>query len=702
MQQTIRIAELEVSKGTNEERIVGLFRFRDEKPSSRTPELVILADIDSALYVYEQLLDTINESAERVYHQLSATSGDPMARFEKIIKRLNDTIAQFVESEPSELQWSRVSLYVLELHEQSLCVSGIGHLSNIFLQKTHDGYQVFDVFGSLDIPAVTDPQKLFSALVCGELKAGDVFFAGTSNFERLRGELDLVQRLKTLPPVSAALEVSQELERLASEGDYSGIIASCSAISTRPISVPDPKEIAPAKPQVAKSMDHLYRQEKATEELLSPSLANPNSTYVETDSLPQSSIIDGVKRFLRDIKLRKQSPIALLGKDPTTLAGMRSMGAGHGTMLRQPKTRMYLGILLCFFVLFGVGFAWKSYSNKQFTLKQWTAVYDQALDKRTRAESALLYANEQGAKTLLQESRQLAQTLLEDSDEHKRLKTTLLSEIEQLSTKVRRTVVVEPRLLVSASQGAPAGSLRSPVLFKEKIYVADLSAQTILVFSPNQPGQMERITYSGSSTIDITASASGLTNTYFSTAVGGLLAAQSGQTTVSNASLGTTESIDAMTVYNKRLYALHSQSGTITRHDASGTGFGAGQSYVKQTTKPLVGSSGIAIDSSVYVSWRDGSIKRYLSGSEESWSVALAEPAVTSISSIWTDSAAHDRIVATDPQGKRVLVWRKSDGALIAQLTSPQWNGPTHVTGNGEQKKLYVIDSNQLWQVDLP
>lgn len=708
MEQTIRLAEIEVSQATEQERIVGLFRYQDEKLGTKSPQLVLMADIASSLYVYEQLLDALNDAAERVYRQLSTTATEPMSRFEKIVKRLNDAVSTFVASEPSEMNWSRVSLYVFEIHDRALCVSGIGHLSNAFLQKAADGYRTFDLFGSLDVPTVPDTSKLFSALVCGDMKPGDVFFAGTSNFERLRGELDLVNRLKTLPPVSAALEVSQDLERRNLAEDFAGIVISCSAVTQRPAATPTPTAKPATVAQSAQSMQDLYKREKATEQLLSPSMKGQQLTEADDEtSEPPSrraaqgfSLVAMLAEFKNTLKQRKRSPLNSLGKDPTTLAGMRNMGAGHGTSFSNGRKRqtLILGALVVLIVAGGLG--WSFYSKKQKELALWTTQFDQAQDKRSRAESSLLYGNEQGARSLLQEARTIVNGLGEKTQDQKDKKANLLKELETVAVKIRRNVVVTPTQLASASLGAQAGALRTPFVLNGNVYMVDQSAMSVVRVDPSQ-ANVQRYALP-TSTTDIVAAYGGTTNGFFVTATGSVLSVNPTAGTVINAGSITTSTLSAITIYNKRLYALNPVNGTITRHDASGSGFGAGTNYIKQTTVPLTDSTGIAIDSSVYVSWRDGKIKRYLSGAEETWSPAAVDPAVTSISSLWTDTADGDRIVATDTAGKRILVWRKSDGALIAQLTSPNFQGPTYVTGDSTKKKLYVIDNNTLWQIDLP
>jgi len=159
-------------------------------------------------------------------------------------------------------------------------------------------------------------------------------------------------------------------------------------------------------------------------------------------------------------------------------------------------------------------------------------------------------------------------------------------------------------------------------------------------------------------------------------------------------------STQSLVLYGKRFYVLDSLANMIWRYAPVGGGVAQESAYLKQNSSPLTNVAGIAIDSNVYVAWKNGAVRRYLSGVEEGWSPVTLDPPLQSASGIWT-AADTDRVVVADPQGKRVLVFRK-DGRLVSQIVSDSWSSPTAVSGDEVGKKIYVVDSNKLWQVDLP
>lgn len=208
-----RFTEIEYGNSPADEKIVGVFRFEQAQPGKLGPQHVVVAEVFSTLYAYERLLDLISTTVEQSRALTAGMTLDPFARFEKLVQRLNEAIFAFQEKEPTPINWSRLNIYLIECSQDQLCLSGHGHLMNLFLQSKPDGtYQTFDLCGSLDQPATPDPKKIFSSVICGDMKANDLFFIGSSNFDRLREDLKIKPRLLSQPPVSAALEIKQDLE----------------------------------------------------------------------------------------------------------------------------------------------------------------------------------------------------------------------------------------------------------------------------------------------------------------------------------------------------------------------------------------------------------------------------------------------------------------------------------------------------------
>jgi hypothetical protein len=380
----LRVAEIEVNAAPTDERIVGIFRYESEQKGKRGPLILLVAEIASTLYVYEQLLDVINDGIERLRPLISAVDTDPMARFEKLVQGLNEAVAHFLAEEPSPIAWNRVNLFLMEVQDEHLCLTGLGHLCNLFLQRQPDGTtRAFDLFGSLEQAAEVNPEKIFSGLIFGELKAGDALFAGTQNFERLRQELAIVPRLKSLPPVTAALDIQQALEAQHIPDDFGAVIV---AQVDLPEQAPEPthrQDEEPVKEKSTLSVEHMYAEEKTAEAMLQPTmtplphLKKRGQAALRDHLETMGGALQGLPARVKDLFSRKESV-----HNPITLAGLRTMNAGHGSFLTS-KHKLAIAAGVSVLVICLGGTIWYRHAQRvNAEQAAWNAAYDQAMDQK--------------------------------------------------------------------------------------------------------------------------------------------------------------------------------------------------------------------------------------------------------------------------------------------------------------------------------
>lgn len=698
MDQQFRVAEIEVSKATMDEKIIGVFRYEsDPGRHKRGATLIMLAEIASTLYAYEQLLDVLNVTAEQARYLTSGFDVDPMARFEKLIQRLNDAVAHFVEKEPSPISWGRINIFVMELSEGHLCLAGIGRLSNIFFQKQEDGsYKPFDLFGSLEQPAEVDPVKPFSSLICGDVRAGDVLFAGTLNFERLRNELLLSERVTKEPPVTAALNLKQDLERRNIPDDFAGVIVAAVDLPSSGLREHTPSEEEAHEASI-ESVQKLYAEERETEAMLSPALA-PLPNAAGTPFLKKIGagahrvMADGIERVQTWMADRKKPKT----RDPLAMASLRGLNAGHGNFM-TPKRKATLlggsGIILAALI----GTLWFQHAKKAAAEQTiWNDRFGQAQEAKNRAEADLVYGNESQAQDLLRQAEAMLASLDEKTRGRKQKKLTLIDELGQLKNKLKHEITVErPDALFVSQLGD--GALKTPVVLKDKVYALDGDAVLALSPSTRETKHLTLPANLGAQKLLL-----GANSLLVMAGERTLLSLDPATGKIANASwnISKASSTQFALTYNRKMYALDPAKNMIWKYAPSGTGFGADVAYLKHTTTDLSGASSLAIDSNVYVAFANGKLMRWLSGVEENWSPSQIDPPLEHAASIWTTPDT-DRVAVTDPVGRRIVVFRK-DGALVAQIVSRDFQGPRDIVGDDKAKKIYVVDGNRLFAFDLP
>lgn len=690
LEHQFRIADIEVAKSPTDEKIVGLFRYEGAGPQKKGSSMVVIAEIFSTVYTYERLLDVINATVEQARHLVAGVEQDPVARFEKLIQHLNDAIAAFAEGEPTPISWGRVNIFILELSQDHMCLTGRGQLMNIFLQKQTDGsFKMFDLFGSLEQPADVDPKKPFASLICGDMKPGDVLMTGTLNIERLRNELRIRERLTTLPPVSAALEIKRDLESRGIPDDFVAAVIACCALEM-PTPVPQPE---PEGPKSTASMSKLQETEKEAAQHLSPVIAPPKAG---TATAPGSSpAIAGFLGMINNLKRRivgSRPPVAMM-------TSMRGMSAGHGSIFTKERKRVAIiaGVLVIA-SLVGIGLYRRS---QRIAAEQaaWQASFEKAQDNKNRADSDLIYGNDDRAAQEIDAAQKIVSTLDVSTPDRKATVDKLLKDISDAKERLRKMTAITPTLLTELTDAA-AGSLTAPVLVKQIAYAADNASHTILKVNVTDKS-VKRIPLPANAD-SIVAGSLGKQSVVFLATNRKLYAVDT--TTDAVVSLSVSSSTNGgstdIVLYAGRAYFLDGPGGQVWRASSQSGGFGSTSSYIKAANTDLSGSVGLAIDSNVYVLKADGTLVRFLSGGQEGFTLATIDPALRAASGIWTNADA-TKIAITDPAGKRVLLFSK-EGKLTAQLTSNDFTGPRDIDGDEANKRLLVIDGTKLLLVPMP
>ena len=704
---SVRLAEINVNQAAFDEKIIGVFRFEADTRNKRGPSLILLAEIASSLYVYEQFLDALCDAAERTRQLMTAVDTDPMIRFEKMTQQLNEAVANFVKSEPTPLSWNRINLFALEVSEHGVCLTGIGRMTNLFLQKQVNGsYRSFDLFDSLEQPPEINPQKPFASFICGDFHPGDVFFCGTGNFERLRQELELKERLLAYPPVTAALELKQDLERRRIPDHFSGLIVANIAQPTSSETTSAPVATTPAtKQEATRSVQELHEERLETEAYVEPTvspLSRSGNAMAKAWLNKLSEMKDRLGKRAPKEEFSSARAVHITtpeqdNDDPLTLASLRGMSAGHGaTISAKTKQRAVVGVVVVFALLIGGVLIQRA---RQASAEQalWNAVYTQATDQVTRADGDLVYQNDEGAAALVKQATDLASGLDTKTADRKTAKAKLLQQLDNLHQRLRKELRVDQPTVAYQTNDGTLGSL---TVSGKNLVVVNTTATSGTILNVLLNDQL-------TNSITLPATATAVAN--IATSKSGVLALTTQKQLAlavlakKSASLmaftaPSAQSTAAMSLYNGRLYVIDPTGRMIWRY--TGTGFIDEKAYLKVPSDALANAKSIAIDSNVYVGTSNGQILKFLSGDLQTWGNTTIDPAPGVMSALWT-SADVDRIVALDATNKRILVLDKN-GGLVNQIVSSAFNQPSSLTVDSVAKKIYVSDGQKVLQFELP
>lgn len=694
VEQQFKIAEIEVAKSPTDEKILGIFRFEGAAQKKKGTKILVLAEVHSTLYSYERLLDVINATVDQTRHLIIDVEQDPVARFEKLIQRLNEAIDKFLEGEPSPISWNRINIFILELSQNHICLTGRGRLMNVFLQKQDNGsFRTFDLFGSLEQSVDVDPKKVFASLICGDIKNGDVLIAGSTNLERLRNELRIKERLTTLPPVSAALEIKQDLEHRGIPDDFIAAVVACCELEKSSAAVQtSPKHAAEKSTD---SIMKLCKTEKEAEQRLAPTLG-PAETGGNKMALLKHASGQLFNLLINAFKKVKQ----IRYRDVALLSSLRGMHAGHGSMFDDKKTKRKLIIAgACVLIVIAIFALWKRNQRLALEAATWTAAYEQAADFRNRAESDLIYGNDERAKQEIDNAINLLSSLNVKKSDNKNRVETMKGEIEKLQERLRKITVLDQVKELAALQNAASGALTAPVLDGNTAYAVDNAARTIIKIKLDD-GSDRRITLPAEADPIVAASAS-RNSVIFTTAKGKMYGLNKDTNALTPLSFpSNNETFTDFVFYANRAYILDGTNGQVWRASNLGNGFGGAQGYIKASDVSLTGAVSLAIDGGVFVLKPEGSLSRFFSGGQESFSLNAIDPPLQAASAVWTE-AEIEYLVISDPAEKRLVVFNK-DGTLRAQLKSDKFSAPRDITSDEQGKNLLIVDDTRLLLVSLP
>jgi sugar lactone lactonase YvrE len=380
---------------------------------------------------------------------------------------------------------------------------------------------------------------------------------------------------------------------------------------------------------------------------------------------------------------------------------MRTTALGMGSNLTVKRKRQLVAAGAIGLVLL-VGGVWFQQSQKAKAEQTfWNSMFDQATDRKTQAEANIVYNNDTRANQLVKEGRDLVNGLDEKTRERKDAKKKILGEFDELAQKLRHEVTVEnPPEIAAAALGAANGSLTTVSAAGGAVYATDAVANQLIEVKP-ATRETKRIAIPDGAG-RIIASWPGASGIY-------LMNENRHLYVYNQASAAFTEvawtqskvtSTRAFAVYGRRFYMLDTASNMVWRYAPSGNGISQEAAYLKQNSTSLAEATGITVDQNVWLSFRDGTVRRYSQGADDGFALPVIDPPLTNISAIWTDDVSNLFVVA-DTVGKRVLVFRK-DGRLIVQYTSPVLTGPISVHADRDAKKIYVADGTKIFQFDLP
>lgn len=689
-----------------------------------------------------------DEMREQYYH----TEELEMAgAFEEALNRLNRKLHGLIREGAAD--WlADFSAVIGVLRGQKILFTHRGRVE-LFLIF---GRRMMDVLGSAEPDEPMNPLKIFSSIVEGDITEGSSLLVSTSTL------LDYFSRekLRQLVTGRPTHEAMAALEQLLREHQHD---AQFGVITARLIPAHDnvPSYRVPtAEPQhrahavADDSMEELISREEKTGELLAPSLfaevgKRGSKAFTDFSSFWRTKVQrkpqrrtpygimarSGIARpgaqsyreerphfFLAFVGMIERGIRALFRGSVRAVRNFRrekplreralelpqeTEGFISRLIIRFQKLTFRRKLILIIGIVALVVFAESivilgQRSRNAEDIERVAVVFTQVEENLLDAETSLSFGDREGAQRVLLENKTLLTDAPVSRKQDRERSDNLMKQNEELLNETRNihtidTLIVKADLTTVNAEATGStltalnGSLFSINPTTKAVYRIGTDALTLDVIAP--PDGFE-----GS----VKRSAADDALLYVMNDANALVAydpeANAWQTRTIPLPSGE-HGIAGMAFFLDRLYLLDSVQNQIFRFPKTTNGFGASFSWIRDEVPALAGAVDIDIDGTVYVTFGDGTIQRYVQGVRESFTLAAVDPVLTSATALWTTEGS-DNLYIFDAASRRIIQFGK-DGHFNAQYQFAGDITPTAFSIDETNKRGFVLTGTTIGEFSL-
>ncbi|MBI4598736.1 hypothetical protein HY734_00895 [Candidatus Uhrbacteria bacterium] len=692
--------------------------------------LSVASDVPQAEDLANGMRDILFRRLEEFTSTLSLSSSDELQHaFETFLHVLNEELAisareQVWDASPSS--WDVHALIGLAF-DRSLCFSGMGELTALFLHKLpNDRYHVFNLFRGIQTEqGIPSWDKPFAVVLNGELHPGDVFCASNRPLQQEVSPEELHHILTALPAQGAAAQVRHAL---SPEADTVVLVLQVRA--SHPSSPP-----SPPRTSAESSLRQLTSTQAKTDRILSDPLPGFPLSFLRgvfqtvrghgrASSSWRGSWLPALRRVIQTLSRIGVSLFTVLTHTVrharhTPWQETKEQVADRAHALRRSVSRTFLRLpLLSRYLLLAavVGIIALSASigalSRSHGRQAIQSAFEEAVhgveEERDRASGALIYQDETQARTSVQEAMRLLGEVAAPSPDVQPRLDALRRELEGMLDQMRHVVQIpQPSLLADASVVGNGFVPQAIASLPSGIFLFgnDRSAYRL----DPQAKLLRRVEGAGETGGAVKEAFSQGTAAYVlddRPGVSSLLAddpvrVQSASLTLPVGDAATWRDLYA---YGDRLYALQAggegQTSQVFRFQSrGGADFGAPAAWIRTRQTDLSDAVSLSVDGTVFILKGDGRIVRFTAGTESVWTQGAVEPPLASATDLWTDADSRF-LYLLDPAEQRLVVFEKETGAFVVQYRSDAFVGLTDLVVDEASRSVYLLAGPKLYRID--
>ena len=696
-------------------------------------KIFVLIEIkDTSLIKNIEILEQVLRKFENFYYNYEHQAVYSEDHFENSLKFLNQKINELIETDQLYTKANEFNiltgLIINKNNNFELHLSPYGKEFEAFLihKMKFNNYHIINVLDDKDNSLENFPLKIFSNVITGEISNNDSLIVCNSNVYNYLAEDIIIRNISNNSPVQAVETFTNNLQTIR-EKNFIGLVIKFSEIyekekkenyfSTTPISTTTPIPVhKPINSSSKYSLDRLISTEDVTKKILS---SNINLNIKNNFTKFKNKISQQISQFKKSqnnnskdkLKKYNKSNIDLSSYLTNIIKTIKSFWKSlskisfkifkklYKLFLKLPqKSKLFLlgaCLLIAIFYFSTVSITKKqAYQEKETEYKNITK---QIIDKKNRAETRIIYKEEEEAKILFKEIDNLILTLPKEVTETETFITEINSEISLLKQKIQR--------IISVSDYKTIANITS---LDEKITLQDFIIENDTIFTfDDKNNKIYKVSKQNGEILKKDIGTTLFKNIIKNPNDGNLFLMDNDSNvfkydinndTISDLSMDITNVSDII-IYNKYLYALDNTNNQIYKYSPNSSTFNNKIPWLKDTTINIKNAHSLAIDGEIYVLTSANNIYKFSRGnrSDNQLTLETLDPPISNLKQIYTTEKT-DYIYLLEKD--RVIVYNK-EGKLVNQYKNTKLQEMEDWVIDEENSIIYVINGSEIGEFTL-
>lgn len=648
----------------------------------------------------QELFETITSLLRKEYYKEQKNIG---ANFEIALNKINEALANLAQK--GEVDWiGKLNVSLVGIKERSIILSCSGRAKIILLR----GKDLIDISEGVASKSPS-PVKIFTNIVSGDIQPQDkLILCSLPLFEVIPQE-----KLKKVQEISCDMAYSYLREEL------SNINSAALIVEIKKAEIPREAEgLKKVKPTLGIRYPSLEIEEKGDEEKAPLEPQRQKEKLTELAGTTGKFIrggIAGASQVFRKVSgvIEKGKPSGGITKSQTVFCikweeFKKFFKDIPRNFRRLPKTsRIFFVAALMLLVLFCGSIAALSCKRKEGAkLVQYEDLLSSARDKEKAAQDALIYKDEEKAKTLLVEAKSLVDEILNEERVSKKQRQEAESLLSTIQTNIDKTEhiikIAEPQVLANFEEMEPALDLQRLVGIKDKVYSFNPDTNAILgLDEENRQLVTLPVPSFDIGHLLLAASIKDKDKIVFYTDTSHVAELDIEENKLEKIEIEFAhhdQNIKDIAIYLDKVYLLDIAHNQIYKHSRTISGYSRGQAWLNKEIN-LENAQSLAIDGHIWVLTSDGTILKFLTGELQEFTLEQLTTPLDCPTKIII-SLDLENLYIVDSKNKRIVAFDK-EGELINQYVSDSFNDLKDIYINEKEDKMYLLCGKKIYGIGL-